>query len=138
VANRFDNVAKALAAGMPRRTVLKALVGGAAVAVTTTVADRGSVARAADTEHSVNYVDPCVNNFDPTCNYTHPPKSPPNHEPVVNVPSPVVNIPVPVFPHLNQTILPPKLELLPKLVPSINWNFVPFDPTRRHKSRRRR
>ena len=116
--NRFDNVAKALATGMPRRKVLKMLVGGAAVTATTVVADKDSTAQA-----------------DWNVNYTLPKRR-----------GPVFYIPVPSFPMpgVNQTepefnvpepdgIVPPKLDLLPKLFPHINWNFVPLNPRRNQK-----
>ena len=115
MSNRFDNVAKALASGMPRRKVLKLFVGGAAAVVTTSAGGRYSSVQA--------------NTDDSVVNTITPPRRP----------RPVINIPVPSFvtPGVNQTIpplvIPPKLNLLPELFPGINWNFIPFNPTRRRR-----
>jgi len=145
MSNRFDNVAKALASGMPRRKVLKLFVGGAAAVVTTSATGRYSSVQAEvnKTLPCINYYDPYSNTTDPLCNYTEPMPSPP--DPIVNTiippsrPRPVINIPVPSFvtPGVNQTVppvvVPPKLNLLPELFPGINWNFTPFNPTRRRR-----
>ena len=113
MSNRFDNVAKALASGMPRRKVLKIFVGGAAAVVTTSAGGRYSLVQA-NTDAKmcfdsklnqmvpcVNFHNPCVNSTDPLCNDTEPIPSPP--DPVVNTiipprrPKPVINIPIPSF-----------------------------------------
>jgi hypothetical protein len=153
MSNRFDNVAKALASGMPRRKVLKIFVGGAAAAVTTSAGSRYSAVQAQEEatvklcfSHELNQMvpcsdllDPCVNSTNPYCNYTEP------LDPVVNIirpprhPKPVINIPIPSFvlPGVNQShpkiVIPPNIERLPELIPWINWNFIPFNPRRRRR-----
>jgi hypothetical protein len=153
MSNRFDNVAKALASGMPRRKVLKIFVGGAAAVATTSAGGRYSSVQAQG-EATVklcfseelnqmvpcsDLLDPCLNSTNPSCNYTEP------SDPVVNIirpprrQKPVINIPLPSFvlPGVNQThpkvVIPPKVDLLPELIPWVNWNFIPFNPIRRRR-----